>query len=99
MTVAGSAYHQGEVVVLLLPKGPVDRSVLGTGEPDVLISDAVFGSEVQPTVDRAPGGATAVQFAMSDLALGSTSPRVQIQVTVSTELHQTLRGPWGMRQQ
>jgi hypothetical protein len=98
MTVAGSAYRQGEVVVLLLPKGRLDRSVLGAGEPDVLISDAVFGSEVQPAVDQTPGGATAVQFATGDFSLGSTSPRVRIQVTVSTELRRTVKGPWGMRQ-
>lgn len=98
MTVAGAAYHQDEVVVLLAPKGPVDRSVLGAGEPDVLISDAKLGSEVQPAIDREPGGVTAVQFNISDLALGGTNTRAQIQMVVSTELHQTIRGPWRMRQ-
>jgi hypothetical protein len=98
MAVAGSAYRQGEVVLLLLPKGPLDRSVLGTGAPDVLVSDAMFGSEAQPAVDRTPGGATAVQFATSDFALGSRGARVAVQVTVSAELLQTVHGPWAMRQ-
>jgi hypothetical protein len=97
MTVAGSAYRLGKVVLLLLPKGPLDRSVLGTHEPDVLVSDAEFGSEVQAAVDQTPDGATAVQFDMGDFALGSPSPRVRIQVTVSTQLVQTVHGPWTMR--
>jgi hypothetical protein len=97
MTVAGASYHQGEVVLLLAPKGPIDRSVLGAGDPDVLVSNADFGGEVQPAVDRSPGGVTAVQFAMTDLALGSASPRVRLQVIISTELHQTVDGPWRMQ--
>jgi hypothetical protein len=84
-------------VLLLLPKGPLDRSVLGTHEPDVLVSDAESGSEVQAAVDQTPDRATAVQFDMGDFALGSTSPRVRIQVTVSTQLVQTVHGPWTMR--
>jgi hypothetical protein len=98
MTVAGASYHQGEVVLLLAPKGPLGRSVLGD-EPDVVVSNSGFGGgEVQPAVDRGPGGVTAVQFAMTDLALGSTSTRVELQVSVSTELHQTVNGPWRMQQ-
>ena len=97
MTVAGASYHQGEVVLLLAPKGPVDRSVLGAGDPDVVVSNSGFGGEVQPAVDRSPGGVTAVQFALTDLALGSANPRVELQVIVSTELHQTVNGPWRMQ--
>ncbi|HEX6677745.1 MAG TPA: hypothetical protein VF486_22330 [Actinomycetes bacterium] len=98
MTVAGASYHQGEVVLLLAPKGPLDRSVLSGGDPDVVISNiGAGGGEVQPAVDRGPGGVTAVQFAMNDLALGSTEPRVQLQVTVVNELQQTANGPWRMR--
>ncbi len=98
MTVAGTSYHQGEVVLLLAPKGPVDRSVLGGGDPDVVVSNSGSGGgELQPAVDRSPGGVTAVQFAMTDLALGSTEPRVQLQAIVSTELHQTVNGPWRMQ--
>ena len=52
---------------------------------------------MQAAVDQTPDGATAVQFDMGDFALGSTSPRVRIQVTVSTQLVQTVHGPWTMR--
>jgi hypothetical protein len=98
MAVAGATYHQGEVVVLLVPKGPVNRSVLAGPEPDVLVSDTDFGGEVQPAIDREPGGVTAVQFAMSDLTVGGSNPRVKIQVIVSTELEQIVKGPWRMEQ-
>ena len=99
MAVAGATYHQGEVVVLLEPKGPANRSVLAGRDPDVLVSNADFGGEVQPSVDREPGGVTAVGFAMTDLAAGSSNTRVKIQILVSTELEQIVKGPWRMQQQ
>jgi hypothetical protein len=98
MAVAGATYHQGEVVVLLAPKGPVDRSVLGGLQPDVVVNDR-FGSQVPPAVDREPGGGvTTVEFSVGDLAAGGSDTRLQIQVIVSTELRQTVKGPWRMQQ-
>jgi hypothetical protein len=97
MAVAGATYHQGEVVMLLAPKGPVDRSVLGGLQPDVVVNDR-FGSQVPPAVDQEPGGGvTTVQFSVRDLAAGGSDTRLQIQVIVSTEVRRTVEGPWRMQ--
>jgi hypothetical protein len=95
--VAGATFKQGAVVLLLAPKGPVDRSVLGGGEPSLLVTQAESGSELQPPVDREEGGVTAVRFAINDLAPGNNEPRLQLQVIVANELAQTVKGPWRMR--
>ena len=97
MTVVGSTYRQGEVVLLLAPTGPLDQSVLSGGEPSVLVSELEFGSEVQPALDRDETGVTAVRFAMSDLGLPGEAARVQLRVIVANELTQTVKGPWRMR--
>jgi hypothetical protein len=97
MAVAGSTYRQGEVLLLLVPKGPADRSVLGGGEPSVLVSERQFSSEVQPALDREDSGVTAVRFAMADLGLPSEEPRMRLRVIVANELAQTVKGPWRMR--
>jgi hypothetical protein len=95
--VAGATYQQGAVVLLLAPKGPVDRSVLGGGEPNVLVTEPESGRELQPPVDREDNGMTAVRFAMNDLLPGNNQPRLQLQVTVANELAHTVKGPWRMR--
>jgi hypothetical protein len=95
ISVAGATYQQGAVVILLAPKGPIDRSVLGGGEPSLLVTETEFRSELQPAVDREDGGVTAVRFAMTDL--GNNQPRLQLQVTVANELAHTVKGPWRMR--
>jgi hypothetical protein len=97
ISVAGATYQQGAVVILLAPKGPIDRSVLGGGEPSLLVTEAEFRSEHQPAVDREDGGVTAVRFAINDLAPGNNQPRLQLQVTVANELAHTVKGPWRMR--
>jgi hypothetical protein len=97
ISVAGATYQQGAVVLLLAPKGPIDRSVLGGGEPSLLVTEAEFHSELQPAVDREDGGVTAVRFAMTDLAVGNNQPRLQLRVIVANELTHTVKGPWRMR--
>jgi hypothetical protein len=97
ISVAGATYQQGAVVLLLAPKGPVDRSVLGGGEPSVLVTEPESGSELQPAVDREDDGVTAVRFAMNDLLPGNNQPRLQLQVIVANELAHTVKGPWRMR--
>ncbi|HVD14432.1 MAG TPA: hypothetical protein VNK73_08265 [Actinomycetota bacterium] len=97
ISLAGATYQQGAVVLLLAPKGPIDRSVLGGSEPSLLVTEAEFNSETQPAVDREEGGVTAVRFVMDDLTLGSNEQRLQLQVIVANELAQTVKGPWRMR--
>jgi hypothetical protein len=98
VTVAGATYEQGSVVLLLAPKGSLDRSVLGgPGEPSLLVTAVDIGSDTQPAVDREEGGVTAVRFAMNDLQPGGGEPRLQLRVTVANELPQTVKGPWRMR--
>jgi hypothetical protein len=97
ISVAGATYQQGAVVILLAPKGPIDRSVLGGGEPSLLVTEMEFRNEHQPPVDREDGGVTAVRFAMNDVAPGNNQPRLQLQVTVANELAHTVKGPWRMR--
>jgi hypothetical protein len=95
ISVAGATYQQGAVVILLAPKGPIDRSVLGGGEPSLLVTETESRGDLQPAVDREDGGVTAVRFAMTDL--GNNQPRLQLQVTVANELAHTVKGPWRMR--
>jgi hypothetical protein len=97
ISVAGATYQQGAVVLLRAPKGPVDRSVLGGGEPSVLVTEPESGSELPPAVDREDDGVTAVRFAMNDLLPGNNQPRLQLQVIVANELAHTVKGPWRMR--
>lgn len=97
ISVAGATYQQGAVVILLAPKGPIDRSVLGGGEPSLLVTEMEFRNEYQPPVDREDGGVTAVRFAMNDVAPGNNQPRLQLQLTVANELAHTVKGPWRMR--
>jgi hypothetical protein len=95
VSVAGATYEQGSVVLLLAPKGPLDRSVLGGAEPRLLVTEAEFGGELQPPVDREEGGVTAVRFAAA--GLGNHAPRLQFSLVVANELAQTVKGPWRMR--
>ena len=97
ISVAGATYEQGSVVLLLAPKGPLGRSVLGgPGDPSLLVTEAEFGNQLQPAVDREDGGVTAVRFPTDQLA-PSGEPRRQLLVIVTNELAHTVKGPWRMR--
>lgn len=93
MEVAASDYRHRDVVILLTPKGPRTRSVLG-GDPQVTIVGTL--TDIQPTVSTGPDGTTAVRFDAASLATDDSSGRHGFRVSVQGHLEREVTGPWRM---
>ncbi|HYT27208.1 MAG TPA: hypothetical protein VEP73_12070, partial [Actinomycetota bacterium] len=100
MRVVAFAYRHADVVVVLAPKGPRPASVLGGGSPQVLVSDDLTSSDVQPAVSAAPDGTTAVRFEARALDVGGGARRAHgFSIDVQDNLAREVQGPWQMSTQ
>jgi hypothetical protein len=97
--VAGTAYRDGHVLVLLSQTGPEQRGD-SLADADIVVSTDGGGTQVGSFESAAEGGATVISFDARDLA--SATPRDQARmpfdVTATVLRSEVVSGPWQIDQ-
>jgi hypothetical protein len=102
--VAGTAYRLDQVLLLLEPTGPTERSALNPSRRRVLAFSRDGGLELSSWIDGADGEPGAVvAFSALELAARSTDAktgkgRMAFDVEIAAEAEQPLRGHWDITQ-
>jgi hypothetical protein len=98
--VAGTAYRLDQVLLLLEPTGPPERSALNPSRRRVVAFSSDGGLELSSWIDGADGEPGAVvAFSALELADASTGKgRMAFEVEVAAEAEQPLRGHWDITQ-
>jgi hypothetical protein len=102
--VAGTAYRRDQVLLLLEPTGPPERSALNPSRRRVVAFSSDGGLELSSWIDGAddePGAVVA--FSALELAARSTDAstgkgRMAFEVEITAEAQQPLRGHWNVTQ-